>query len=108
MRPRYQFLALFLGAFTALTLGVSGVSAKWFAPDPTASKEYRQLAAEKWLADFKATRLEEKNLLLEVELDKYRRSTRDPVHPKGVVIPAEDRIPAPSVPFPTTPADPNK
>lgn len=40
-------------------------------------------------------------------LDAARRAQRDPVNPRGPVVPAGDRIPAPQVPFPVAPLVPS-
>jgi len=98
-----------LTAALSTVLGVATVNT-WFRPDVSSSPEYREALEKRHDAEVRAATLERENYLLQrkLELNMLLRSQRDPINPNGVVVPAEERIPAPAVPYPTKPKNPNE
>lgn len=92
---------MIFGSFLSVAFGVAIVNA--FPLGVEGHPEYLREQRARILAEFDrdelANRLERKKL----DLDEYRRKTRDPIHPKGVDVPGEDKIPVPPVPLPTVP-----
>ena len=95
---------MMLGSFLSAAIGIGAVNAFPLGVDshPKYLQEHRARVLAEFDRDELASRLEKNKLLL----DEYRRKTRDPIHPKGVDVPAEDKIPAPVVPLPTVPVAP--
>lgn len=95
---------MIFGSFTSMVIGVAAVNA--FPLSVESHPKYLQEHRARLLAEFDrdetANSLERNKLLL----DEYRRKARDPIHPKGVDVPAADKIPAPAVPLPTAPVAP--
>lgn len=85
-------VGLFVGSFLSTLFGTT-LGQVWFRPVVESYPEYRQ----------EQERRRQVELLL---LDSYRRGSSNPILPRGVEVPRQDRIPAPKVPFPTAPSAP--
>jgi hypothetical protein len=93
---------MFAGSFLATGFAVATVNTV-FKPSPDLQSDYEREQRARTLAEFRAGQVERELANTKLLLDAYRRSTRDPVHPKGVDVPPADRIPAPAVPLPVNP-----
>jgi hypothetical protein len=91
----------FFGSLVATVLGTTICSA-WFKPAVESYPEFKRVCEDKFHVEQERDQLRRQliDLATKRELDALRRAQRDPVNPAGPVVPAEDRIPAPQVPFP--------
>jgi hypothetical protein len=90
----------FFGSLVATALGTTICSA-WFKPAVESYPEFKRVCEDKFHVEQERDQLRRQliELATKRELDALRRAQRDPVNPAGPVVPAEDRIPAPQVPW---------